>query len=117
MVLRLEGKPAWLNVVPPRGPARKLLPGPRGGFTYADTKELGLHEIVRPDGTKSVFAVNLLDVNESDVAPRKEIRIGGERFVSDQERGQSLELWKWILVVVFLLLLVEWYVYNRRIYV
>ncbi len=63
------------------------------------------------------FAVNLLDVEESNIEPRTAIHIGAEQVVSDQERRQPRELWKWFVLLALGLLLAEWYIYNRRVYV
>ena len=63
------------------------------------------------------FAVNLLDPNESNIEPRADIKIGGDDVTAGTERRQPRDLWKWIALAALILLLVEWYVYNRRIYV
>ena len=61
------------------------------------------------------FAVNLLDLNESNIEPRRYIRIGNERVSAGEEKYQTREIWKWILLLAVLLLLAEWFVYQRRI--
>ena len=43
--------------------------------------------------------------------------IGSERVVAGEERKQPLELWKWIILLALILLMLEWYIYNRRIYI
>ena len=63
------------------------------------------------------FAVNLLDSEESNLEPRNIIHIGAEEIVSGKERQQPREIWKWLVLVAFCLLLTEWYIYNRRVYV
>jgi len=73
--------------------------------------------VTRDDGAVRHFAVNLLDPNESNIEPRTEIKIGGEEVAAGQERRQPREVWKWIALAALVLLLVEWYVYNKRIYV
>ena len=45
------------------------------------------------------------------------VQIGAERQVSGSERSQPREIWKWFALAALLLLLLEWYIYNRRIYV
>jgi hypothetical protein len=61
--------------------------------------------------------VNLLDANESNIEPRTDIKIGSDEVAAGEERRQPRELWKWLALAALGLLLVEWYVYNRRIYV
>ena len=63
------------------------------------------------------FAVNLLDAEESNIEPRPIITIGSDRIEAGKEHGQPREMWKWFAVVALALLMLEWYVYNRRIYI
>lgn len=74
------------------------------------------------------FAVNLFDRQESDVRLRASqqeagpgvdaIRIG-YTDVTAQAGGAPArkELWQLLLVVALVVLLAEWYVYNRRVYI
>ena len=82
---------------------------------FSDTEQLGVYQVQRDDGGLRHFAVNLLDANESNIEPRAEIRIGSERIVAGQEISQPRDLWKWILVLAVVLLMVEWYIYNKRV--
>ena len=65
----------------------------------------------------SKFTVNLLDPIESNIEPRREASIAGNVVRSDEVRRQPQELWKWVVLAGLVLLLVEWFVYNRRVYV
>ena len=103
--------------VSPRGEATRLERGGRAEFTFGATEELGVYRVVRDDGGERGFAVNLLDANESNIEPRRAIQIGSERVVAGEERKQPLELWKWIILLALILLMLEWYIYNRRIYI
>ena len=65
------------------------------------------------------FTVNLFNPAESDIRPRPKnaIKIGpveveGTREIETTRR----EVWKWIVVVALGVLLAEWYIYNRRVY-
>ena len=117
MVLRPEAGVQWLKVTPPRGESVKLTKNQRADFTFGATDLLGVYQVARDDGGQRSFAVNLLDANESHIEPKPEIHIGNERFSKDQERKQPLELWKWIILLALILLMVEWYIYNRRVYI
>jgi hypothetical protein len=116
-VLRPEAGVRGLQVVAPRGRTATVLPGRRAEFTFADTDELGVYQVFRDDGGTGGFAVNLLDSNESNIEPRPVIQLGAERIAAGQSRSQPLELWKWIILLALILLTLEWYVYNRRIYI
>jgi hypothetical protein len=117
IVLRPEAGVQSLKVTSPRGQTTTLKRGQEAEFTYGETEALGIYRVVHDDGVARGFAVNLLDANESNIEPRQEIQIGNKRITADQERPQTRELWKWILLLALILLMVEWYIYNRRIYV
>jgi len=115
LVLRPEASVRWLMITPPAGPTETLERGPRPEFTYANTEAVGIYRVVRDDGQDRRFAVNLLDALESNIEPRSEIQIGTERVASGSERRQPREIWKWAALLALILLLLEWYLYNRRI--
>jgi hypothetical protein len=117
LILRPEASVRSLKITPPRGPEEKLQRGSRPEFVYANTEVQGIYHVTRDDGQERHFAVNLLDAAESDIEPRTEVQIGSERVVAGQERRQPHALWKWVAALALILLLVEWYIYNRRIYV
>jgi von Willebrand factor type A domain/Aerotolerance regulator N-terminal len=117
MLLRPEADIKALTIAPPKGPPAKLERGNRPEFIFAGTDQLGVYKVVRDDGVVRHFAVNLLDANESNIEPRTDIKIGSDEVAAGEERRQPRELWKWLALAALGLLLVEWYVYNRRIYV
>jgi hypothetical protein len=117
MILRPEADIKKLKIFPPKGPPQQLERGSRPEFIFAGTDQLGVYKVVRDDGVFRHFAVNLLDANESNIEPRADIKIGGDEVAAGQERRQPREMWKWIALGALILLLVEWYIYNRRIYV
>jgi hypothetical protein len=63
------------------------------------------------------FAVNLLDADESNIEPRTTVYIGADAVTAGRERSQPREIWKWLVLAAFAFLLLEWYVYNKRVYV
>lgn len=117
MVLRPEAGVEALSVVSPHGTTTKLERSRRAEFIYGGTDELGVYQVTRDDGGNSGFAVDLLDANESNIEPLRTIRIGSERITAGAKRRQPLELWKWIILLALILLIVEWYIYNRRVYI
>ncbi len=61
------------------------------------------------------FAVNLFDAGESDITPRTEIALGGAAVTEpDEEELGQREFWPWVALLALLILLIEWYVYHRR---
>jgi hypothetical protein len=117
MVLRPESEIKWLTVTGPTGRPEKLERMNRPDFVFAATDHLGVYKIERDDGVVRYFAVNLLDPNESNIEPRTDVQIGGEEVKRAEERRQPRELWKWLALGALLLLILEWIVYTRRIFV
>jgi len=117
LVLRPEASVRWLTITPPQGPAETLQRGSGPDFTYGHTEAQGVYRVVQGDGQERRFAVNLLDALESDIEPRSEIQIGTQRVASGRERRQPREVWKWVLLLALIFLLLEWYLYKRRIYI
>lgn len=107
-----------LTVVTPRGRKSQVTRDSQNTFVYTDTEELGVYEVRHPgtDFTQR-FVVNLFDAQESNIAPRADVELG-HKTVEGVPGLQSTrkELWKWILFLGFLVLAVEWYIYNRRVY-
>jgi hypothetical protein len=114
-VLRPEAGVQRLTVHTPAGTRARLERGSRPDFVFADTDEVGVYKVERDDEAQRFFTVNLLDSGESNLEPREEIAIGSERITAGVDRPTPRDLWKWILVAAVLLLLAEWYVYNRRV--
>ncbi len=113
-------------------PGVRVPRSPQGTFIYNGAEKAGLY-LARwqPDG-RLPFAVNLFDFRESDLAPRGlvpegtpshlaesyKIKIGynpvtGTRKPPDVQK----DIWWYFALLVLGVLLVEWYIYNRRVYV
>ena len=64
------------------------------------------------------FGVCLLSEKESDLGPRKTIDFGDyERVAQKQLVDQNREFWMWLAFAALVVMLLEWYVYHRRVYV
>jgi hypothetical protein len=91
----------------------------QSSFLYSKTNGVGVYEMREGRGREvsQRFAVNLFSSRESDLRPRKEIELGYEKIdgksVTEPARK---ELWKWLLIFALGVLIFEWYVYNRRVY-
>jgi hypothetical protein len=117
VVLRPEAGVTGIKVTTPNKETITLERGARPEFQFSDTDRVGVYrfEVLPKDDLVRSFAVNLLDANESNIEPRRDIRIGSERITAGQERSQPRDIWKWILLVAVVLLMAEWWVYHRRI--
>ena len=103
-----------LQVRFPSGTTKTLERGNRSDFSFGDTGELGVYEAHW--GTEHRrFAVNLFDPAESHLEPRDSIRIGAEKVQVGQVRKEPRELWRWLVVAGLVGVMVEWWVYSRRV--
>jgi hypothetical protein len=89
----------------------------RTDFSYGDTPRVGVYRVRWDDGIQQSFCVNLLDEDESNIEVRPSVQIGAETYATGQERNQPREVWKWFALLALLVLLLEWYIYNRRVYI
>ncbi len=120
IVLKSDAPVDELEVITPRGSKLTALRGKAGSFHFNQTDELGPYEV--REGEKSVerFTVNLFDPLESNIRPAKErsIQIGNVSVQGDSGyEPVRRETWKWLLGLALVVLLIEWYIYNRRVYV
>jgi hypothetical protein len=120
-ILRPDVAVKEIAVSNPEGKTDILQRGARPDFVYGKTDRLGVYGVrwssAGPVPAERLFAVNLLDALESNIEPRGEIQIGGTSIMAGQARGQPRETWKWIALAALVLLLLEWYIYNRRVYI
>jgi von Willebrand factor type A domain len=114
--LRPDVAVSKLEVRDPNGGTQTLLRAGRAEFIYGKTDYLGPYEVAW-DGGKRLFAVNLLDSDESNIEPRGEISIGAAKIASGVAQSQPRDLWKWMALGGLALVLLEWYIYNRRIFI
>jgi hypothetical protein len=116
--LRPDAAVSDIEVTDPTGSAQRIERGSRTEFSYGQTDRLGLYRVGWGDRKwQRSFAVNLLDVDESSIEPRTSVQIGAKEILAGQETRQPRDLWKWLIVAALSMLLLEWYVYNRRIFV
>jgi hypothetical protein len=116
-VLRPDVAVSQVEVADPAGNAQPLSRGSRADFAFGDTDRLGVYQVAWDGAWQRSFAVNLLDPDESNLEPRQAIQIGAERVVAGKQRSQPRETWKWLVLLALVLLLAEWYIYNKRVYV
>ena len=128
--LRTAGNVPELTVVDPAGKTFTVRRTAEDVFQFHDTNRLGVYDVRRRDQVIERFAVNLFDPQESDVRLRPsqdaegatiepaDIRIGNVDVAATLGRTPTRrEAWKLVLVCALLVLVLEWYIYNRRVYV
>ena len=119
IALRSETPATQLTIESPMGQTSKIRRGPQSTFVFSNTDKQGVYK-VREGSSKEVsqlFSVNLFDPSESNIIPRSDLPTG----YIDVESSESWEparqeTWKYLLGLALLVLLFEWYIYNRRVY-
>jgi len=85
---------------------------------YARTRQVGTYRVEPGVPGDDVFAVNLFNTVEGRVEPAPRLTIGAD---SVETQAGSIEVnqpfWPYLLLAVLALLLVEWVVYNHRIFI
>ncbi len=122
-----------LTVVAPDGRETVVDRSERDSFTFARTDKPGVYQVRLGDSPGNAvierFAVNLFDRAESDIGVRPtqdsesqtlrpaDIRIGHVDVAASTDRAPArTEAWKLLLACALFVLLLEWYIYNRRVY-
>lgn len=84
---------------------------------FGDTDRVGPYTVQESGQPARHFTVNLFDSAESDIVPRDEVRLGFEEVTGQANwEGGRTETWRWVLCAVLGVLCLEWYIYNRRVY-
>jgi hypothetical protein len=108
-----------LTVRDPLGKTHEVLRGQRSEFQFQGANRVGTYEVLEGKKLTQRFSVNLFDRSESDIAARRKeaiqigyVEVAGQTGFEPARR----EMWKPLLVVALVILLLEWYIYNRRVY-
>ena len=108
------------KVVSPDGQTTELVRGDESRHTFTKTEVPGIYQVFAKGIEKPVesFCVNLFSSRESDLAVADSIKMG---FESVQASGTTIqarkETWRWILLFALALLVIEWIVFNRRVFI
>ncbi len=119
IALRTEAPVDRMTIQRPDGKRIEVTREGQSRFVFADTAQLGIYKVFEGKSRTASqrFAVNLFDNRESDLKPRADIQLGYREVEgSGGLQPARKETWKWILAAALLMLVFEWYVYNRRVY-
>ncbi|HRR86855.1 MAG TPA: hypothetical protein P5316_17745, partial [Phycisphaerae bacterium] len=107
-----------ITVRRPDGTTDKAAASASGLATYGRTNRVGLYHLETGIPGEDARAVNLLDASESLIASNKALRVAsGETVAVRGSDYVNRPLWPWILGGLGAILLVEWIVYNKRVFV
>jgi hypothetical protein len=118
-----------LTVAAPNGDSTSITRSDKDVFQFAGTNEAGVYRVRQGDHVVQRFAVNLFDRAESDVRVKPsqdpesqtlrpaDIRIGHVDIAASADRAPARrEMWKALLACALVVLVLEWYIYNRKVY-
>jgi len=120
-----------IQVTDPAGTVTTLKRNSQGTFLFEGAQRLGLYKATWENGS-SHFAVNLFSPRESDLSTRGvppegtdqefadefKIKVGASRLESAESIVAAQRLWwKPFALAALGILIVEWYIYNRKVYV
>lgn len=87
---------------------------------FSETEATGIYQISNAATQEplQMIAVNLLDPVESNLTVRPEMELGYSELKSVTTRVESrTEFWPWLLLVALIVLLIEWVIYNQRVFI
>lgn len=105
-----------VEVVTPEGTQVTVKRSSEYKFPFKDTNQVGIYRASWEGGNQS-FAVNLFDPMESDIRPDEVIELGGESLITQQTRPRTYDIWKWVALAALILLIIEWALYHRRLFI
>jgi hypothetical protein len=113
-IKRVAGDKTEIHLNGPDG--QKTIKVPETGeFALPALSRVGLYTLDVPVPGYDKLAVNLLDPNESNLIPSPQAP-GGIGEVQSSAGKTRMELWWYLTALVVPLLLVEWFVYTRRVH-
>jgi hypothetical protein len=118
-ILRTATPVANVRVQTPRKDQFEVPRETQNTYIFGRTDELGIYDVREGSGQKVTqqFAVNLYDSRESDLLPAETLEVGNEEVKAKEGKQEARqELWKWLLLGAICVLIFEWYIYNRRVY-
>lgn len=73
----------------------------------------------KPLRAPSLFAANLADAAESTIAPAETIEVTGREPTAAQEKvvEQNKDAWKLAAALALVFVMIEWWIYNRRVFI
>ncbi len=120
VTLRTTDPVPEVTVRTPTGQTRTIPRGASNSFVFGQTEQVGTYQVSRPDAeaVDQRFAVNLFDSVESSLTPVAAVQTEYEDIkASAGFETKRYEGWKYLLIAALMVLMIEWYIYNRRVYI
>ncbi len=114
----------------PGGESQTVGVGTDGRVVFGPLKEVGVYElswkgtagatdVKISGGAKRFFVSSLLDSQESDVGALDRVELSNKDVLAQSRAPQAArkQIWPWLLLAGMLVLMVEWFVYNKKVHV
>jgi hypothetical protein len=115
--IAVPGSLSTVSLLEPRG-AKHAVPVSDGSAVFRG-ELAGFYKLSggADDAPLGEFAANLSDLEESRIAPQKELVLAGKKAsaVSASTVSLNRDLWIYLLLAVIAVSLVEWITYHRRV--
>jgi len=87
-----------------------------GSIRFPGTSRVGVYNLSVLDQPNRIFAVNLLDSQESNIEPQREIVFSGQPIQAEQSalKRANLSLWPFLVALALVLACLEWLIYNSK---
>jgi hypothetical protein len=122
--LRLPLDAARAEITPPVGDPWKLEVRPGDDLLrVSNLDRAGYYQVVFEDQAgkalrQATFAANLCDGAESKIAPAEKLVLEGRQAQSAQDKAEesNRDVWKIAAAIALFCVMLEWWIYNRRVY-
>lgn len=106
-------------MIDPAKRAWALVPNAANRLVFDRTDRAGFYTLEVNGKPADEFGVSMINVAESDIAPRQSLNLagGGQVMGTTAERRTNREIWKWFAVGALAFILTEWLIYHRRVLV
>jgi hypothetical protein len=91
--------------------------GVSGSLRFPGTGRAGTYRLSIDGQPAKFFAVNLLDLIESNIEPRRQIVLSGQPVQAEEHdlSRANVQLWPFLVGLALVLLCLEWIIYNRKV--
>jgi hypothetical protein len=126
---RLPSDATNVRIEGPGGVDAPITTAPDGSFVFGPVERVGVYR-VRWNGSPGAmdavisgrnvrtYAANLGDSQESQVAATEQIDVAEQQVAATGgSREGTRNLWPWLLLAAMGVMLLEWYIFNRKVYV
>jgi hypothetical protein len=112
-----------VEMLPPGGPAEDLALPESGAISWGPARLAGLHMLSwsmpgETDRQQRALAVNLVGDVEGDLASAAQISVSQDVIEGQRAKDSAYtSLWPWAIGVCLAVLMLEWWIYHRKVYV